>query len=78
MPITQLRFVEEFPMLISASESGIITVNSVRGSNKCIRGHTIARFLITGSVDLEKIGNIGITGMAVELRNNVNYDPNEK
>ena len=74
MAITAIEFVKDYPLMVSASISGIIQVYAVRGAHRDIKNHTLARF-INVSRDVDKFVNIPITGMSVELTANPRYVP---
>lgn len=79
MAIVALEFVKEFPLLVSASTCGIVSVYSVRGGPRKLRNHCLGRFLNVNqdSTSLKFI-NTPITSMTLEVKANPRYDANEK
>lgn len=77
MAITAISFVKDYPLMISASQSGIISVYAVRGSPKVLKHHCLGRFLNV-NYDFDRFKNIPITGLAIELVPNPRYNPKEK
>jgi hypothetical protein len=77
MAITAIEFVKEYPLMVAASVSGIISIYAVRGAPRRLRNRCLGRFLNVG-YDSEKYTNIPITGLTVELIPNPRYNPEEK
>lgn len=76
--IVALHFVDEFPLLLSASECGILSLFSVRGSPTLIRRLCLGRFLNVSPNHTGQMVNTAITGMTFEVVNNPRFDPEEK
>ena len=64
MAIKAIEFVKGYPLMVSVSVSGIISVYAVRGAPRSIKNHTLARFLNV-SYEVDHYTNIPITGMSV-------------
>ena len=77
MAITAIEFVKEYPLMIAASVSGIISIYAVRGAPRRLRHLCLGRFLNVG-YDSDKYTNIPITGITVELVPNPRYNPEER
>lgn len=77
LAIVGMQFVDKFPLLVTASECGLVCVYAVRGCVRGIRAHCLGRFI---NINAENgvYYNSAITGMAIEVVKNPRYDSNEK
>ena len=74
MGITSLNFIDKYPLLMSTSQCGIVSLYAVRGAPKSIKNYCLARFM---NVSFDSFGdrNIGITSSTFEIKDNEHYDP---
>ena len=78
MAIVALEFVKEYPLLVSASMCGIVSVYAVRGAPRRIKNHCLGRFLnVNRDFTTQKFMNTSITSMTLEVVANPRFDPNE-
>lgn len=77
MSLVAMQFVDKFPLLVTASECGLVSVFAVRGCVRGIRAHCLGRFMNVNGENGDYY-NSAITGMAIEVVPNPRYNPNEK
>ena len=79
MAIVALEFVKAYPLLVSASMCGIVSVYAVRGAPRRIKNHCLGRFLnVNRDFTTQKFMNTSITSMTLEVVANPRFDPSEK
>lgn len=72
-----MSFVEKFPLLVSASQCGVVSVFAVRGCPRKIRAHCLGRFLNVNR-EVDSFAYCPITSMTFEVVKNPRYNPDEK
>ena len=79
LAIVALEFVKEYPLLVSASMCGIVSVYAVRGGPRRIKNHCLGRFVNTNfDYTLQRYVNTPITSMTLQVRTNKRFNINEK